>query len=91
MGQKTQVSIDELKKQSYLFDAKEVKLTGRCAIKEYGRTKEHMFEIYHPNCHDSWKKWVRLQDLWVVHSASETVYIPKDLVDAVRRVVAEKN
>jgi len=87
---KKMVSVDELKKHVYLFDKTECKMTGRTAIKEFGRTKEYLFEIYFPNMSmNVEKRWVRLQDLWHVRSASETVYVPKDLIDAVRRVVEE--
>ena len=90
MAKKEMVSVDELKKNVWLFDKKECRMTGRTATKEYGRTKEYMFEIYFPNSSTNVeKKWVRLQDLWHVRSASERVYVPRDLLDAVRRCVAE--
>ena len=90
MMTKKQVSVDELKKNIWLFEGREVRMTGRVADKQYGRTKEYLFEIYYPNTqNDSIKKWVRLQDLWLVRSASENVYVPVDLIDAIKRVVAE--
>jgi len=91
MAKKEMVSVDELKKNTWLHDKKECKLTGRTATKEYGRTKEYMFEIYYPNTmnNNTEKKWVRLADLWHVRSSSERVYVPRDLIDAVRRCVEE--
>jgi len=90
MAKKEMVSVDELKKQVYLHEKKECRMTGRTAVKEYGRQKQYMFEIYYPNSSTNVeKKWVRLEDLWHVRSASERVYVPRDLIDAVRRVVAE--
>lgn len=91
MAKKAHISIDELKKKYWLFDRMDVKLTGRTATKEYGRTKEYLFEIYFPNTqnNNTQKKWVRLADLWLVRSGSERVYVPMDLIDAVRKVVAE--
>lgn len=91
MAKKEMVSVDELKKNIWLFDKKECRMTGRTAIKEYGRQKNFLFEIYYPNTMNSntEKKWVRLEDLWHVRSASERVYIPRDLLDAVRQCVAE--
>lgn len=92
MAKKQMVSVDELKKNIWLFDKMECRMTGRTATKEYGRTKEYLFEIYFPNKMNSTqtdKKWVRLADLWLVRSASERVYVPRDLIDAVRRCVSE--
>lgn len=91
MSKKEMISVDDLKKNIWLFDKKECKMTGRTATKEYGRKKEYMFEIYFPNqtAHVE-KRWVRLEDLWHVRSASEKVYVPRDLIDAVRRVVEEQ-
>jgi len=90
MGKKAHVSVEELKKNIWLFDKSECRMTGRTATKEYGRTKEYLFEIYFPNTQNTTtKKWVRIQDLWLVRSASEKVYVPTDLIDAVRKVVAE--
>ena len=91
MSKKEMISVDDLKKNIWLFDKKECKMTGRTATKEYGRKKEYMFEIYFPNMSTHVeKKWVRLEDLWHVRSASEKVYVPRDLIDAVRRVVEEQ-
>jgi len=90
MANKKQVSVNELKKNVWLFDKKEVKMSGRCAEKQYGRKKEFLFEIYYPNTqNNTTKQWVRLEDLWLVRSASTTVYIPTDLIDAIKKVVAE--
>ena len=90
MSDKKMVSVNELKQKTYLFDKDEVRMTGRVAEKQFGRQKEYMFEIYQPNRHDSWKKWVRLSELWVVRFAHEAIYVPQDLVDAVRKVVSEE-
>lgn len=90
MAKKEMISVDELKKNVWLFDKRECKMTGRTATKEYGRKKEFMFEIYFPNQSTNVeKKWVRLEDLWHVRSASERVYVPRDLIDAVRKCVEE--
>lgn len=91
MAKTKQVSVEELKKNIWLFEKKEVRMTGRTAAKEYGRQKTFLFEIYYPNTmnNNTEKKWVRLEDLWHVRSVSERVYVPTDLIDAVRRVVAE--
>lgn len=92
MAKKEMVSVDDLKKNTWLFDKKECRMTGRTATKEYGRQKQFMFEIYFPNSSTNVeKRWVRLEDLWHVRSASERVYVPRDLIDAVRRCVAEDN
>lgn len=88
-AKKQMISVDELKKKYYLFNNEEVRLTGRVAEKQFARQMEYMFEIYRPNSSDGWKKWVRLADLWVVRAASETVYVPKDLIEAVRKVVED--
>ncbi len=90
MTKKKQVSVNELKKNIWLFEKMEVRMTGRVSEKQYGRTKEYLFEIYYPNTqNNTTKQWVRLEDLWLVRSASETVYIPTDLIDAIKKVVAE--
>ena len=92
MANKKKVSVNDLKKNTWLFDKKEVKMTGRVSEKQFGRKKEFLFEIYYPNTqnNNTIKQWVRLEDLWLVRSASETVYIPTYLIDAVRKVVAEE-
>ena len=90
MSKKEMVSVDDLKKNIWLLDKRECRMTGRVATKEYGRQKQLMFEVYFPNQHNIDKRWVRLEDLWHVRSASERVYVPRDLIDAVRRVVEEE-
>lgn len=82
-----QVTLEDLMRKRYLFEGTEVQLTGRIA-KKPSRSKEIvLFEIRSTNANDTWKRWVRLADMYEIsHPLSHRVEFAADLVDAVRRV-----
>jgi len=87
------ISVDELAKKLYIYDAKEVRMTGRVAKRRPPRGKSiTLFEIREahrdPSKEQPWRKWVRFNDLFVVAdtSASRDVSLSEDLIDAIRRV-----
>lgn len=86
------ITIEELKRRLYLYEHQEVILTGRTAVKNRGRRKVVLFEIrpHDPNHAHQFKKWVRLNDLYEVRPTNRTFYASEDLVEAVRRVVKQK-
>lgn len=53
--------------QQYIFDDTEVRLTGRHASRNCGRTTEHIVEITPASIDDgTWKRWVRPTELYVI-------------------------
>lgn len=89
------VVVDELCRKHYLFEGKEVKLTGRIAKKQKRSGDNLMFEIRPLDASTatgSWRKWVLMSELYEIFdtSASRNVELAADLVDAIKRAVASK-
>jgi len=81
--------IEELRRKHFLYQDIEVILTGRTAEKVTTRRTHILFEIRpRENADGSWKKWVRLDELWVIHPAAYPVDT-SSLLEAVRAVVAK--
>ena len=66
-------------------------MTGRIAKKNKRSKADILFEIRSANPNDSWKRWVRMSELHEVYdtTASKNVEFAADLIDAIRRAVAE--
>lgn len=86
------ITLEELMKKRFLFEGKEVRLTGRYAKKKIGRKDQLLFEIRSADLNaTSDKKWTRLEDMYeIFHPLAHRVEFAEDLVDAVRRVAEGK-
>ena len=88
-----QISIQELVSKRFLYEGKEVRLTGRFAKKQDRRGDKYLFEIRPSDLNaPAYKDWVTLNDMYqIYHPTSTMVELAEDLVDAIRRVASKKD